>query len=72
MVGRPAVHPDDIVYTWQTVLDKTQTGIIDPRLGESTRSTPSSDGLSADVHFKDAYAGWLGVVGANVILPSTT
>ena len=60
---------NDMVYTWKTVLDKTQTGITTLGWEKVDKITPASDGLSADIHFKEAYAGWLGVVGANVILP---
>ncbi len=62
-----------MAYTWKAVLDVAraglETGINRSGWDAVDRIDVSADGMDADVHFKDAYAGWLSVVGANVILP---
>ncbi len=64
---------NDMAYTWKAVLDVAraglETGINMSGWDAVDRIDVSADGMDADVHFKDAYAGWLSVVGANVILP---
>ena len=70
VVGRRAVHPE----RHQVHLDGG------PRQGPGRDHAPSSwdevdkidvsaDGNEADVHFKEPFAGWLGLVGAQLILP---
>ena len=53
---------DDYVATWKWATDKAQTGCIGcstgwPDIGGIDEST---DKLTATIHFKDLYAGWLG------------
>ena len=60
---------NDLKFTWQWVLDKTQTGINTLGWERVDRIDVAADGLSADLHFKEPFAGWLGVVGSNAILP---
>jgi peptide/nickel transport system substrate-binding protein len=59
---------DDIAFTWKWVTDKQQAGIGTLGWEEVDRVEVVSD-LTADVHFKEPFAGWLGTVGGNVILP---
>ncbi len=60
---------NDLKFTWQWVLDKAQAGISTLSLEEIDKIDVSTDGLSADLHFKEPFAGWLGLVGGFVILP---
>ena len=53
---------DDYVATWKWATDKAQTGCIGcttgwPDIGGIDEST---DKLTATIHFKDLYSGWLG------------
>ncbi|HSS36318.1 MAG TPA: ABC transporter substrate-binding protein [Patescibacteria group bacterium] len=60
---------NDLRYTWQWVNDPAQVGITPSGFEMIDRIDVASDGLVADVHFKQTYAGWLGAVGSNHILP---
>jgi peptide/nickel transport system substrate-binding protein len=60
---------NDMKFTWQWVLDKAQVGIGTLGWEQVDRIDVADDGLSADIHFPKPFAGWLGVVGSNAILP---
>lgn len=60
---------NDMKYTWTSVLDKAQAGISTLSWEEVDKFDVSADGNEADVHFKEPFAGWLGLVGSNNILP---
>ncbi len=60
---------NDMAWTWKAVLDPAQVGISTLSWEEVDRFDVSSDGLQADIHFKEPFAGWLGVVGGDFILP---
>ncbi len=60
---------DDFKYTWQWVNDPAQVGITPLGFDEIDRIDVAADGLSADIHFKEAFAGWLATVGGDYILP---
>lgn len=64
---------NDMRYTWKAVLDAARSGVavgINRNGWDAVdRIDVSADGIEADVHFKESNAGWLGVVGTNVILP---
>jgi peptide/nickel transport system substrate-binding protein len=60
---------NDMAYTWKNVIDKTQVGINLYGWDKVDKFDVSADGNEADVHFSEPYAGWLGTVGGNVILP---
>ena len=60
---------NDMKFTWQWVLDKAQTGITTLGWEQVDRIDVAADGVSADIHFPEPYAGWLGLVGSSAILP---
>jgi peptide/nickel transport system substrate-binding protein len=60
---------NDMAYTWKAVLDPGQVGITTLSWEEVDRIDVSPDGLHAELHFKEPFAGWLGVVGGSFILP---
>jgi peptide/nickel transport system substrate-binding protein len=60
---------NDFKYTHDAVLDKAQVGITTLSWEEVDKIDVSADGNEADVHFKEPFAGWLGVVGGEFILP---
>ncbi len=60
---------NDLKYTWRWVNDPAQVGLTPSGFELIDRIDVASDGLVADVHFKQAYAGWLGAIGTNHILP---
>lgn len=60
---------NDWKYTWSWILDKAQVGITVSPYDEIDSVTVSADGLEADFHFKEAFAGWLGAVGGMWPLP---
>jgi peptide/nickel transport system substrate-binding protein len=60
---------NDMKYTWQAVLSKEQAGISTLSWSEVDKFDVSTDGLEADIHFAKPFAGWLGLVGGNYILP---
>ncbi len=60
---------NDMVYTRKAVLDPAQVGISTLSWEEVDRIDLTADGLTADLHFKEPFAGWLGLVGGSYILP---
>ena len=60
---------NDMVYTRKAVLDPAQVGISTLSWEEVDRIDVTADGLTADLHFKEPFAGWLGLVGGSYILP---
>jgi peptide/nickel transport system substrate-binding protein len=67
--GQPLTM-NDLKYTWQWATDKAQSGCTTCAVGYPDISAidVSSDGLTATIHFKDLFAGWLGLL-TNPILP---
>jgi peptide/nickel transport system substrate-binding protein len=61
---------EDYKYTWQWVNDKAQVGLTPLGFELIDRIDVAPDGLSAEIHFKEAFAGWLGTVGGNYIMPA--
>ncbi len=61
---------EDYKYTWQWVNDKAQVGLTPLGFELIDRIDVAPGGLSADIHFKQAFAGWLGTVGGNYIMPA--
>jgi peptide/nickel transport system substrate-binding protein len=59
--GKPLTM-NDFKATWQWATDKAQSGCSSCTVGwpEIDNVDVSSDGLSATLHFKELYAGWLG------------
>lgn len=59
--GKPLTM-NDFKATWQWANDKGQSGCTSCPIGypEIDNVDVSSDGLSATLHFKEPYAGWLG------------
>ncbi|HEY7942772.1 MAG TPA: ABC transporter substrate-binding protein, partial [Candidatus Limnocylindrales bacterium] len=59
--GAP-VTMDDYVATWEWATDKAQTGCIGCSTGwpDIGAIDESADKLTATIHFKDLYSGWLG------------
>ena len=66
--GEPLTFAD-WKYTLGWILDKDQVGITTTGYDLIDKFDVAADGLSADIHFKDAYAGWLGIVGSMSPLP---
>jgi peptide/nickel transport system substrate-binding protein len=66
--GQPLTM-NDYKFTHDWVLDPAQTGVTPLGWDEVDNITVSSDGLSADFHFKEPYAGWIGTIGSNWPLP---
>ena len=62
---------NDLKYTWTAVLEAAQARTNIAPLGweEVDRIDISADGVEADVHFREPFAGWLATLGSNVILP---
>ncbi|MCL6640731.1 MAG: dihydrodipicolinate synthase family protein, partial [Candidatus Rokubacteria bacterium] len=60
---------NDLKYTWQWVLDKDQPGISTLGWDKIDRFDVSADGLTAEVHFTEPYAGWLGLLVGSPPLP---
>jgi peptide/nickel transport system substrate-binding protein len=63
---------NDFKWTWEFATDKAQSGCTLCTVGWTSidKVTVSSDGLEADIHFKELYAGWLGfLTGAGFFLP---
>lgn len=58
--GQPLTM-NDLKYTWQWANDKNQVGCSTCTIGfpDIDRIDVSSDGLTATIHFKDLYSGWL-------------
>jgi peptide/nickel transport system substrate-binding protein len=59
--GQPLTM-NDLKYTWQWANDPKQSGCSSCSVGypDIDRIDVSSDGLTANIHFKDLFAGWLG------------
>lgn len=66
--GQPLTM-DDYKFTWQRVNDKNQTGITTLGWEQIDKVDVSADKLSADFHFKEPFAGWIGTIGGNPPLP---
>jgi ABC-type transport system substrate-binding protein len=66
--GQPLTM-DDFKFTWQRVTDKNQSGIATLGWEEIDKVDVSADKLSADFHFKEPFAGWIGTIGGNPPLP---
>jgi peptide/nickel transport system substrate-binding protein len=66
--GQPLTM-DDFKFTWQRVNDPKQSGIATLGWEEIDKVDVSADKLSADFHFKEPYAGWIGTIGGNPPLP---
>jgi peptide/nickel transport system substrate-binding protein len=66
--GKP-LTTNDFKYTWEWVNDKDQVGVSPGGLDKVDKVEVSADGLEADYHFKEAYAGWLGTIGGSPPLP---
>ncbi|HEU4672775.1 MAG TPA: ABC transporter substrate-binding protein [Candidatus Limnocylindrales bacterium] len=66
--GQPLTM-NDYKFTWQRVNDPDQKGITLGGWDEIDKVDVSSDGLSADFHFKEPFAGWLATIGGNPPLP---
>jgi peptide/nickel transport system substrate-binding protein len=66
--GQPLTM-NDYKFTWQWVQDKGQTGITTLGWENVDTVTVSTDGLSADFHFKAPFGGWIGTIGGDWPLP---
>jgi peptide/nickel transport system substrate-binding protein len=66
--GQPLTM-NDYKFTWQWVQDPAQTGITTLGWENIDKVDVSSDGLSADFHFKEAFGGWIGTIGGDWPLP---
>jgi peptide/nickel transport system substrate-binding protein len=66
--GQPLTM-NDYKFTVDRVNDPDQKGITTLGFEEIDKVTVSSDGLSADFHFKEPFAGWLATIGGNPPLP---
>jgi peptide/nickel transport system substrate-binding protein len=66
--GQPLTM-NDFKYTWTWANDAATA--VTSKLGwdEIDKIDVSADGIEADFHFKEPYAGWLGTVGGNWPLP---
>ena len=60
---------NDFKYTWAWVNDPAQVGITPQGMELIDWVDVGPDGSVADVHFKEAFAGWLGTVGATYLMP---
>jgi peptide/nickel transport system substrate-binding protein len=60
---------NDLKYTWEWVLEPDQPGIATLGWDKIDSFEVSDDGLSADVHFVEPYAGWLGLLISSPPLP---
>ncbi len=60
---------NDLKWTQSWIMDPKQVGIATGGYDQIDNITVGADGLTADIHFKAAYAGWLGLVGGYVMLP---
>ena len=66
--GQPLTM-DDWKYTLDWILDKSQVGVATAGYSSVDKFEVSADKLEADAHFKEAYAGWLGIIGGMWVLP---
>lgn len=60
---------NDMKYTFAWVMEPDQPGISTLGYDKVDSFEVSDDGLSADVHFIEPYAGWLGLLAGSYILP---
>jgi peptide/nickel transport system substrate-binding protein len=60
---------EDMKWTQSWILDKNQVGISTGGYDQIDKIDVGTDGLTADVHFKAPYAGWLGLIGSYEMLP---
>ena len=58
---------NDLKYTWQWVLDPGQVGITTLGWDKIDAIDVSTDGLTATVHFSEAYAGYYGLFGTSFL-----
>jgi peptide/nickel transport system substrate-binding protein len=68
--GQPLTM-NDLAYTWQWANDPAQSGctLCGSGYPDISAIDVSSDGLTATIHFKDLYSGWLGWL-THPILPA--
>ncbi|HET8786782.1 MAG TPA: ABC transporter substrate-binding protein [Candidatus Limnocylindrales bacterium] len=66
--GQPLTM-NDYKFTWQRINDPDQKGAATLGWEEVNKVDVSSDGLSADFHFKEPFAGWLATIGGNPPMP---
>jgi peptide/nickel transport system substrate-binding protein len=59
---------NDYKFTWSWVNDPKQTGITPGGWDKVDKVDVVSD-TEANFHFKEAFAGWLGTIGGNPVLP---
>jgi peptide/nickel transport system substrate-binding protein len=66
--GQPLTM-NDLKFTWQWATDKSQTGCTGCAVGYPLidKIDVSSDGLTATIHFKQLWAGWLGWLTAPIL-----
>ena len=66
--GQPLTM-NDFKYTWQWATDKGQTGCTSCAIGwpEINAIDVSSDGLTATIHYKELYAGWLAFMTSQIL-----
>jgi peptide/nickel transport system substrate-binding protein len=60
---------NDLKYTWQWVMDPAQVGIVTLGWDQIDTFDVAADGLTASVHFKAAFAGWMGTLLGSPPLP---
>ena len=60
---------NDWKYTWQWANDPAQSGCTNCTIGfpEISAIDVSADGLTATMHFKELYAGWLSFLGTAIL-----
>ncbi len=60
---------NDLKYTWEWVMDPGQVGIVTLGWDKIDTFEVADDGLTADVHFVEPYAGWLGLLISSPPMP---
>jgi peptide/nickel transport system substrate-binding protein len=60
---------NDLKWTFSWILDKDQVGINTAGYDEIDKFDVDATGLKATVHFKEAYAGYYGILGGSPPLP---
>ncbi len=58
---------NDLAYTWKWVLDPAQVGITTAGWDSIDKIDLSADGLKATIHFKEAYAGYYGLLATSFL-----
>ncbi|HYM84537.1 MAG TPA: ABC transporter substrate-binding protein, partial [Candidatus Dormibacteraeota bacterium] len=66
--GQPLTM-NDYKFAHDWVLDPKQQGVTTLGWENVDKIDVSSDGLSADFHFKELFGGWIGTIGGNWPLP---